>query len=87
MANRTLADRLEEHTDRTGECWLWTGYCLPNGYGRVWLDGRVEYAHRAAYGHEYTEENTYVCRRPNGGTSRRCRACNLARSGSTSAGL
>jgi hypothetical protein len=50
MAHRTLADRLEAHTDRSGGCWVWTGYCLPNGYGRVWLDGRVEYAHRAAYG-------------------------------------
>ena len=29
-------------------CWLWTGYA-PKGYGRVWLNGRNERAHRAAW--------------------------------------
>src|SRR5882724_4293896 len=30
-------------------CWIWTGATWPNGYGRVRLAGRTEYAHRLAY--------------------------------------
>ena len=30
------------------ECWLW-GHLLDNGYGRFWVDGRTEFAHRIAY--------------------------------------
>jgi hypothetical protein len=33
----------------TTECWLWAGPTLPNGYGRLWLNGRKVYAHRVAY--------------------------------------
>lgn len=30
------------------ECWLWTG-AEGDGYGRFWVDGRMECAHRYAY--------------------------------------
>ena len=30
-------------------CWIWTGYLMPNGYGRFHLNGEQTYAHRAAY--------------------------------------
>lgn len=36
--NRTMTpieDRFWAKVDRTGECWVWTGYRDPNGYGRI----------------------------------------------------
>lgn len=35
--------------DRPDECWPWPGRKEPNGYGRVWFGGRLQYAHRVAY--------------------------------------
>lgn len=34
--------------DATG-CWNWTRTIQPNGYGRISIDGRLVYVHRAAY--------------------------------------
>lgn len=34
---------------RHGECWLWTGRILPNGYGSVSVSGGQYVAHRVAY--------------------------------------
>lgn len=45
---RTLAV-LEQRTDRSGECWLWTGSKFPRGYGKFYLGGQQTYAHRASY--------------------------------------
>lgn len=28
-------DLFWDHVRASGECWLWTGPCMPNGYGRV----------------------------------------------------
>lgn len=33
----------------SGLCWLWTGAIAPNGYGKVWFNGRQVGAHRVAY--------------------------------------
>ena len=30
-------------------CWLWTGYVAPDGYGKIWADGREKGVHRFAY--------------------------------------
>lgn len=45
----TAAERLEACTDRSGECWLWTGSVKPDGYGQIGVDGRVVSAHRLSY--------------------------------------
>lgn len=38
-----------EHTKPNGDCWEWSRYIKPNGYGQVWDGARIEYAHRFAY--------------------------------------
>lgn len=47
------AESLLRMLDRTGECWLWTGYVRADGYAvrSVRADGRVgaKYVHRLAY--------------------------------------
>lgn len=30
-------------------CWVWTGYCQPDGYGRIMREGRLHNAHRWYY--------------------------------------
>lgn len=37
------------HVDKSGDCWLWTGFCLQNGYGRFQYNGTNVYAHRYAW--------------------------------------
>jgi hypothetical protein len=49
-----LPDRFwsKTRTEDTGyetPCVVWTGYVLPNGYGRFYVNGKVDYAHRVAY--------------------------------------
>lgn len=52
-----VLDRLMEKVVWNGdehECWEWQGGCdrvrdLTRGYGRFWLNGRMESAHRVAY--------------------------------------
>jgi hypothetical protein len=36
-------------TKTVGDCWLWQGAKLPDGYGHLRFDGRQMRAHRAAY--------------------------------------
>lgn len=49
MKRIPLEERLLAKVDQSGECWIWTGV-ISNGYGLIWLDGRMEKAHRASYG-------------------------------------
>ena len=42
-----LWSKVNKSTD--GGCWEWTGHLMPNGYGQLRRDGRVELAHRAAW--------------------------------------
>lgn len=35
--------------DKTGECWLWTDYRKPNGYGTFHMGKKSYYAHRVQY--------------------------------------
>lgn len=30
-------------------CWNWTGHCDEKGYGQVWFQGRMLWAHRLVY--------------------------------------
>lgn len=42
--------RFWEKVDRsTGECWRWTAAMNDRGYAQLWIDGKVEYAHRFAF--------------------------------------
>jgi len=31
------------------ECWIWTGVCTKDGYGRITIDGKQKSAHRVVY--------------------------------------
>lgn len=37
------------HVDKSGDCWLWTGARLPNGYGKFGMAGHTYTAHRASW--------------------------------------
>lgn len=30
-------------------CWVWDGSLNPKGYGRAWVEGKLQYPHRIAY--------------------------------------
>lgn len=49
MSKRTWRERFTSKIDHEGDCWIWVGKVLPNGYGRFWFDGKQRYAHRVAY--------------------------------------
>lgn len=42
-------ERILQRTDRSGECWLWTGQLDQAGYAKVKIDGRMQKGHRVAY--------------------------------------
>lgn len=44
-----LDDRLDLHTDKTDDCWLWTAGTNKKGYGSVGVGGKMMKAHRVAY--------------------------------------
>lgn len=46
---KTVEERFWSKVDKTGECWLWTGACLPTGYGAFWHEGKMVYPHRLSY--------------------------------------
>lgn len=43
------AGRFWSHVDKSGECWLWTGYHISTGYGRLGVNGKVVATHRFSY--------------------------------------
>src|SRR3990167_8095086 len=46
----TLQERFWKHVNKTENCWLWTAYCIPQGYGVFNVHkGKWQYAHRIAY--------------------------------------
>jgi hypothetical protein len=49
MAALTAEQRLWADVDKTGDCWLWTGYTTDKGYGLISVEGRTVMAHRFAY--------------------------------------
>ncbi len=45
-----LPERIEHKVFKTScGCWLWLGYLIRRGYGRVSLDGKMKLAHRVVY--------------------------------------
>ena len=44
-----VINRFEQYIDKSGECWLWTGYCHRNGYGQFGYEGKLWRAHRFSY--------------------------------------
>ena len=46
---KTLHQRMEEKTDKSGVCWIWTACRNRAGYGRIGVHRRSELAHRVAY--------------------------------------
>lgn len=45
----TPAERFEDSTDKTGECWIWTGSLDNKGYGRLSISGERHAAHRFSW--------------------------------------
>lgn len=33
----------------TEDCWEWIAGCTPEGYGKFWINGKTDLAHRVAY--------------------------------------
>lgn len=42
-------NRFWSNVNKTSDCWLWTNKLLPNGYGRLKINGRQYLAHRYSY--------------------------------------
>ena len=60
---RPVKDRVLECIDKSGDCWIWTGYKDPNGYGRLNIDLKPRLVHRLMMeleGHQLTPSQ-YVC--------------------------
>jgi hypothetical protein len=45
----SIVSRFEKYIDKSGECWLWTGSCNNNGYGRFGFEGKIWHCHRFSY--------------------------------------
>lgn len=45
----TLQERLLRYVEKSADCWHWSGYRDPNGYGRLNVDGRPTLAHRISW--------------------------------------
>lgn len=51
-------------TGTEGECWVWKAYRNKHGYGQFYVDGRLEYAHRASWllhRGEKLRTDEYIC--------------------------
>lgn len=46
---KTVEERFLSKVRKTSSCWLWEGCHNANGYGRFWINGRMEQAHRASW--------------------------------------
>lgn len=60
----TVQERFWARVDKSGDCWLWTGYRMPDGYGRVSLEwGQMRLTHRLSYEWAFGEipNGMYVC--------------------------
>lgn len=48
---KTVAERFWSKVNKGGPngCWLWTGATTPRGYGKIFVEGALQYAHRYSY--------------------------------------
>lgn len=46
---RPEIQRFLERVDRSGDCWIWTGCKVSDGYGRFGIGSKVYWTHRLAY--------------------------------------
>jgi len=49
MARLTARARFDSKVSKGKDCWGWNAAKHPDGYGKFYLDGKVEYAHRVAF--------------------------------------
>ena len=42
-------DKFNDRVNKSGDCWEWEGFILPNGYGQLKEKGKNLYAHRFSY--------------------------------------
>ncbi len=47
-----LTEMLDSRTDKSGNCWRWTGHLTNDGYGRQRWKGSMYLAHRLAYANQ-----------------------------------
>lgn len=47
----TVADRFWKHVDKAGDCWVWTAYIAPHGYGALQISKSIgpRSAHRVSW--------------------------------------
>lgn len=45
----SLEERFWSKVDKSGACWMWTATRNERGYGKFWLEGRLQAAHRVSY--------------------------------------
>lgn len=59
---KTVEERFWSKVDKTDNCWLWTGACLPTGHGAFWYEGNMVYSHRISYAwsHDGIPEGMHV---------------------------
>lgn len=65
MKRLSITEFLDARTDKSGECWLWTGTRDVYGYGKAKRDGRTLGAHRLVYEHAHgpVPRGLFVCHR------------------------
>jgi len=53
--SRTPEERFWAMVDKSGDCWLWTGYTDHLGYARFWTGAKQSLVHRFSYELAYGE--------------------------------
>lgn len=46
---KTIEERFWAKVDKSGDCWLWTAYCMAKGYGVFGIHRTTELAHRVSW--------------------------------------
>src|SRR5262249_19051411 len=41
---------MPSHMPELDQCWVWTGAKISAGYGHIYFDGKLRYAHRVSFG-------------------------------------